>query len=93
MLSNHGEFEGVADLFCLAFWIVTVQPMDAQIIVIKANHCVHNNCSPKKINPEKAAIAGSRLINVPKLKAVKFRSATISKEKGKALANIANAIK
>ena len=47
----------------------------------------------KKINPENAAIAGSRLINVPKLKADKFLNAIISNENGNALAKIANAIK
>ena len=76
-----------------AFCVVTVQPIDALMMVAKANHCVHNNCSFKKINPENAAIAGSRLINVPKLKADKFLNAIISNENGKALAKIANAIK
>ena len=62
-------------------------------MVANANHCVHSNCSPKNIKPDKAAIAGSILMSVPKLKALKLRQAIISKEKGNALAKIAKAMK
>ena len=75
------------------FCVVMVQPIEALIIVAKANHCVQSSCSFKKIKPENAATAGSKLISVPKLKAVKFLNAIISKEKGNALANTAKAIK
>ena len=73
--------------------MVTVQPIEALTIVPSASHWFHNKVSPKKIKPENAAIAGSRLIKVPKLKAVKFLSAIISRVKGSALANIARAKK
>ena len=50
--------EVVFYLTCFLFWVVTVQPIEALIIVASASHCVQSNCSPKKIKPENAAIAG-----------------------------------
>ncbi len=44
------------------------------------------------MKPDNAATAGSKLISVPKLKGVKLRNASISKEKGSALAKIAKPI-
>src|SRR6185312_16841143 len=59
-------------------------PAAATMIAEIANHCSRLKCSPSKATPATAAIAGSRLSKVPKLRVGRRVSATISSEYGRA---------
>ncbi|MOA65492.1 hypothetical protein D3C78_1918990 [compost metagenome] len=50
------------------------------MIAASASHCTVVRCSFRNSMPESAASAGSRLINVPKVRAGIFGNAIISSE-------------
>ena len=59
---------------------VNVDPAEAAIMAISASHCIGVSNSLRNRIPEKAAIAGSMLINVPKVLAGSRVNAIISSE-------------
>jgi hypothetical protein len=53
-------------------------PSEATTMKAMASHCVGARCSRRMATPATAAIAGSKLMNVPNVPADRRRSATIS---------------
>lgn len=62
-------------------------------MIFKIWHINFKHVNWRAISSYGIALAGSKLVNVPKIKGLKRRSAIISKENGNALASMAKAIK
>lgn len=63
-------------LYCLL--MVSVEPMDALMMAVRAAHWARLSCSPRKRKPERAARAGSRLMRMLNVREGRFFSAMIS---------------
>lgn len=62
--------------YCLL--MVSVEPMDALMMAVRAAHWARLSCSPRKRKPERAARAGSRLMRMLNVREGRFFSAMIS---------------
>lgn len=60
------------------FLMVSVEPMDALMMAVRAVHWARLSCSPRKRKPERAASAGSRLMRMLNVREGRFFSAMIS---------------
>ena len=60
------------------FLMVSVEPMDALMMAVRAAHWARLSCSFRKRKPERAARAGSRLMRILNVREGRFLSAMIS---------------
>ena len=60
------------------FLMVSVEPMDALMMAVRAAHWARLSCSSRKRKPERAARAGSRLMRILNVREGRFLSAMIS---------------